>query len=81
MANWRVIPANVRYNMVSSTLKIDAILPNPDVFLANGETIGQRYPFERILHLYLDGPHEFADMVHENSRVSKRADPKTPPTI
>jgi len=31
--------------MVSSTLKIDAILPNPDVFSMNRETIGRRYPF------------------------------------
>jgi len=45
LATWRAIPAKVCYSMVSPTLKINAILPNPDAFAANRKTIHRRYPF------------------------------------
>jgi len=45
LATSRVVPAKVCYSMVSSTLKIDAILPNSDFFATNRKTIGRRYPF------------------------------------
>ena len=45
LATWKAVPAKACYSMVSLTLKIDAILPNPDVFATNRNTIGHRYPF------------------------------------
>ena len=45
LATWRAIPAKVCYSMVSSTLKVYAILPDPDVFSTNRRTIRRRYSF------------------------------------
>ena len=45
LATWGAIPAKVCYSMVSSTLKINVILPNPDAFVTNRRTIHRRYPF------------------------------------
>ena len=45
LATRRAIPAKVCHSMVSSTLNINAILPNPDAFTTNRKTIGRRYPF------------------------------------
>ena len=45
LATRRTISAKVCYSMVSSTLKINAILPNPNAFATNRKTIRRRYPF------------------------------------
>jgi len=45
LATRRAISAKFCYSMVSSTLVIDAILPNPDAFAMNRRTIRRRYPF------------------------------------
>jgi len=45
LATWRAIPAKICHSMVSSTLMINAIIPNSDVFATNRKTISRRYPF------------------------------------
>ena len=41
----RAIPTKVCYSVVSATLKINVILPNPEAFATNRRTIRRRYPF------------------------------------
>ena len=61
LATWRAIPAKVCYNMVSSTLKIDVILPNP------AEQENHRPPISiRILHDCWDGPYGLVD-IHDGN--------------
>ena len=45
LATWRKVLAKVSHSMVGSTLKADAIIPSPNVFSTNRNTIQRRYPF------------------------------------